>query len=136
MDPSTSTSSGAGEAPRNMTAIDMALEDVIMTKSKQRNHHKNTTVRRTTSGGSVAKSHHFKVNNGRDRPTSYSSARTVEAASGRTLRISVDAARVHSRLADAVNGGRPQGSITVSNLHHEVSESDLTVPPSIRSSPY
>lgn len=132
MEASTSSGAGAGagEAPRNMAAIDMALEDVIMTKSKQRNHHKNTTVRRTTSGGSVAKSHQFKVSNG-GRP-SYSSARTVEAASGRSLRISVDAARVHSRLADAANGGRHQGSITVANLHHEVSESDLSVHPSIR----
>lgn len=127
MDPSSSS----GAAPRNMAAIDMALDDVIMTKSKGKNHQKNKTVKRTGNTGSVAKPHQFKVSG---RPSSSSSrpssARTVEAASGqgRSLRISVDASRVHSRLADAANGGRPQSSIKVSNLHHEVSEADLIVP--------
>lgn len=133
MDPS--SSGGAAPQPRNMAAIDMSLDDVIMTKSKQRNLQRLKTVDRTGNAGSVSKSTSrprgptFTLRQG-DRST-FSSARTVEASSdrGRSLRISVDARRVNSKLSDRASGGRPQSSLSVSNLHHEVSESDLIVPP-------
>jgi hypothetical protein len=133
MDPS-SSAGGAPPQPRNMAAIDMSLDDVIMTKSKQRSQQRHKKVERTGNAGSVSKA--------RSRPsgptfalrqggrTAFSSARTVEARPdrGRSLRISVDARRVGSRLADSASGGRPQSSLSVSNLHHEVSETDLIVP--------
>lgn len=90
--------------------IDMSLDDVIMTSRPSR-----PSGRRPQ-------------NNRRDRdyrPNPRSSARVMDPASGR---ISIDSTRIRLPFdSQEDREDRISSSLTVSNLHHEVSSEDIQV---------
>lgn len=124
-------------APARPAAIDMALDDVIMSNAGGRDrgrHHRGKhqhrkgeqpardydRVRRPKlmMGGVLKPERHQQQ---RDRHPR--AARHVQRGDSRKdMVISVDATVVRSSLAPRV-----QSSLTVSNLHHEVTEADLIV---------
>lgn len=121
--------------PRTNAAIDMALDDVIMASGKGNRHRKNGRDDNKRKGGrkddrprgSPKRSGAGVRKQQRDeRP----SARRVLGGAGKGgLKIQVDASRVESRLAyvSSSEGPRVASSLLVSNLHHQVSEQDLSV---------
>lgn len=124
------------EGKRDSAAIDMALDDVIMAdRSRRPQHRRDHRSSRPTRSATV-----HKPTTTSSSSSSYSSSRPVRQISGSrggSLRVSVDASRVRSddyrrdEYSRRDGGERVESSLTVANLHHEVSPEDLQVPSSV-----